>query len=92
LQLTNGTRNSQTNSSGDYTFSLLPVVHYSIAVKATGFKASITQDLAVEAGNSARNVQLQTGSESTTIEVQATTPLLQSESATVSSTVTAKAV
>src|SRR6201996_7534535 len=90
---TNQTRIVQTGGSGDYTFTLLPVGHYSISVKAAGFEASINKDLSVEAGDRARNdVHLVTGSSATTIEVQATTPLLQADSATVSSTVTAKAV
>jgi hypothetical protein len=90
---TNEKRTATSNSSGDYTFSLLPVGHYSISVKSTGFEASITKDLSVEAGDRARNdVHLVTGSESTVIEVTASTPLLQADSATVSSTVTAKSV
>ena len=90
---TNETRTSPTNGSGDYSFTLLPVGHYSVSVKATGFQESITKDLAVEAGDRARtDVHLRAGSESTTIEVTASTPLLQADSATVSSTVTAKAV
>jgi hypothetical protein len=90
---TNQTRIAQTGGSGDYTFTLLPVGHYSVSVKAAGFEASINKDLSVEAGDRARNdVHLVTGSSATTIEVQATTPLLQADSSTVSSTVTAKAV
>jgi hypothetical protein len=90
---TNEKRTGQTNGSGDYNFTLLPVGHYSISVKAGGFQASITKDLAVEAGDRARNdVQLHPGAESTVIEVTASTPLLQADSATVSSTVTARAV
>jgi Carboxypeptidase regulatory-like domain/TonB dependent receptor len=90
---TNETRVAQTGGSGDYTFTLLPVGHYSISVKAAGFEASINKDLPVEAGDRARNdVHLVTGASTTTVEVQATTPLLQADSATVSSTVTAKAV
>ncbi len=90
---TNQTRVAQTSASGDYTFTLLPVGHYSVTVKATGFQAAITNDLSVEAGDRARNdVHLQAGATSTTVEVQATTPLLQADSSTVSSTVTAKAV
>jgi hypothetical protein len=90
---TNEKRTTQSNGSGDYSFTLLPVGHYSIAVKAGGFQASITKDLSVEAGDRARNdVHLKTGSENTIIEVTASTPLLQADSATVSSTVTAKAV
>jgi hypothetical protein len=90
---TNEKRTAQSNSSGDYTFSLLPVGHYSISVKAKGFEASVTKDLDVEAGDRARNdVHLLLGAESTIIEVTAQTPLLQADSATVSSTVTARAV
>jgi hypothetical protein len=90
---TNEKRTAQSNGSGDYTFALLPVGHYSVAVKAKGFEASITKDLDVEAGDRARNdVHLLLGSESTIVEVTAQTPLLQADSATVSSTVTAKAV
>jgi len=90
---TNETRTVVTSGSGDYTVSLLPVGHYSVSVKASGFQSTITKDLAVEAGDRARNdVHLQAGSQGTTIEVTASTPLLQADSATVSSTVTAKAV
>jgi Carboxypeptidase regulatory-like domain/TonB dependent receptor-like, beta-barrel len=90
---TNEKRTGQTNGSGDFSFTLLPVGHYSLSVKAGGFQESINKDLAVEAGDRARaDIRLQTGSESTTVEVVASTPLLQADSATVSSTVTAKAV
>ncbi len=90
---TNERRAATSNSSGDYQVTLLPVGRYSITVKAPGFKTSSTPELAVEAGDRARNdVHLETGGASETITVQATTPLLQADNATVSSTVTAKAV
>src|SRR5258705_8729401 len=90
---TNDQRTATSNGSGDYNFTLLPVGHYSISVKAGGFQASITKDLSVEAGDRARNdVHLQVGTESAVVEVTAQTPLLQADSPTVSSTVTAKAV
>jgi hypothetical protein len=90
---TNDQRTVQSNGSGDYTFTLLPIGHYSISVKAGGFQESITKDLGVEAGDRARaDVHLQVGSQTAVVEVTATTPLLQADSATVSSTVTAKAV
>ena len=90
---TNEKRTVVSNSSGDYTFTLLQVGHYSINTKAKGFEESVTKDLSVEAGDRARNdVHLALGSESTVVEVTASTPLLQSDSATVSSTVTSKAV
>jgi hypothetical protein len=43
-------RVAQSNASGDYQFSQLPVGHYSLTVKLAGFKTSTTPDLAVEAG------------------------------------------
>jgi Carboxypeptidase regulatory-like domain len=52
---TNEVRTTQSSNSGDYTFSLLPVGHYSVSVKAAGFQTSITKDLSVEAGDRARN-------------------------------------
>jgi carboxypeptidase family protein/TonB-dependent receptor-like protein len=90
---TSETRVSQSNATGDYSFTLLPVGHYSITVKANGFQVAVIKDLAVEAGDRARSdAHLQLGSDSTVVEVTATTPLLQTESATVSSNVTAMAV
>jgi len=90
---TNEKRTTTSNGSGDYSFNILPVGHYSVSITATGFQAQIVRDLAVEAGDRARNdVHLLTGSASTVVEVTASTPLLQADSATVSSTVTAKAV
>jgi hypothetical protein len=77
---TNETRTGQSNSSGDYSVTRLPVGHYSLTVKASGFQASFTKDLDVEAGDRARaDVHLQLGSESTVIEVTASTPLLQAD-------------
>jgi Carboxypeptidase regulatory-like domain len=90
---TNEKRTTVSNGSGDYNFTLLPVGHYSLSVKATGFEASIIKDLSVEAGDRSRNdLHLLTGSANTVVEVTAQTPLLQADNATVSSTVTAKAV
>ncbi len=86
-------RTDTTNASGDFSFTLLPTGHYSVTVKAAGFKISTTENLAGEAGDRARaDAHMEAGSEAQTIEVQAQTPLLQADNATVSSTVTAKAV
>jgi hypothetical protein len=90
---THDQRTATANGSGDYQFTLLPVGRYSVTIKAPGFKTSTTNNLAVEAGDRARaDVQMQTGGESETVTVEATTPLLQAENATVSSTITAVAV
>jgi hypothetical protein len=80
------------NDSGDFQFTLLPVGHYSLTVKATGFKTTTTS-LAVEAGDRARaDIHLITGGATETIVVEASTPLLQADNATVSSTVTSQSV
>jgi hypothetical protein len=90
---TRAARTVTTTSSGDYEFDLLPVGSYTVTVKAPGFKTSTTSALAVEAGDRARsNVQLATGEATQTVTVEAQTPLLQADNATVSSTVTAQAV
>ena len=92
----NGTQEKRTttsSSSGDYTFSLLPVGAYTVTVNSAGFKTSSVANLAVEAGDRARaDVKLTAGAVGETVSVEATTPLLQADNATVSSTVTAQAV
>ena len=90
---TNDTRTSKTNGSGDYSFNLLKPGRYSVRVEAQGFKTSTTENLSVEAGDRARaDARLEIGASTETISVEAQTPLLQADNATVSSTVTAKAV
>ena len=90
---TNLTRTGVSNDSGDFDFTLLPVGHYSITVKISGFKTGTVSNISVEAGDRARaDVHLETGGTTETVTVEAQTPLLQADSATVSSTVTAKAV
>ncbi|WP_213804398.1 TonB-dependent receptor [Granulicella sp. dw_53] len=90
---THDQRVAVTNSSGDYQFTQLHSGHYVLSVKFSGFKTSTTSDLAVESGDRARaDVQMQTGGQTETVTVEAQTPLLQADNATVSSTVTAKAV
>ena len=90
---TNQSRVATTDVSGNYTFALLQPGHYSITVSNAGFKASTVADLGVEAGDRARSdLKLQLGNINETVNVEAQTPLLQSENATVSSTVTAQSV
>jgi hypothetical protein len=90
---THETRSGTTSSAGDYQFQLLPVGRYTVTVTAPGFKISTTSNVAIEAGDRARtDVHLALGAATETVNVEATTPLLQADSATVSSTVTAKAV
>jgi hypothetical protein len=86
-------RVAQSNASGDFQFTLLPVGHYSVTVRAKGFKTSTTNNLSVEAGDRARaDAHLELGGTTETVTVEATTPLLQADNATVSSTVTEESV
>ena len=81
-----------TSESGDFQFTLLPPGRYSVTVKDTNFK-TMTSNLAVAAGDRARaDLHLETGGVTETVTVEATTPLLQADNATVSSTVTQMAV
>jgi hypothetical protein len=90
---THETRNALSNASGNFDVTLLPVGRYSVTVKAKGFKNFVIPDLPVEAGDRApADAHLATGGDNETVTVEATTPLLQADNATVSSTVTAKAV
>ena len=90
---TNETRIGKTDSSGEYTFTLLQPGQYSVRVESSGFKSSTTSNLSVEAGDRARaDAHLVPGATTETVEVQAQTPLLQADNATVSSTVTAQQV
>ncbi|MGI4827092.1 MAG: TonB-dependent receptor domain-containing protein, partial [Janthinobacterium lividum] len=92
----NGTqekRTASTTGTGDFTFALLPVGSYTVTVNLAGFKTESHPNLAVEAGDRARSdFKLTAGSTGETVTVEAQTPLLQADNATVSSTVTAKAV
>jgi hypothetical protein len=89
---THDQRVDTTNDSGDYQFTLLPPGRYSVTVKSANFKTS-TSNLSIEAGDRARaDIHLTTGGTTETVVVEATTPLLQADNATVSSTVTSMAV
>ncbi len=81
------------DSAGNYTFTFLVPGHYSVRVEATGFKTVTIPNLAVSAGDRARaDAALPVGQASETIEVVAQTPLLQTDNATVSSTIDNTAV
>ncbi len=89
---TNEARSSHANSFGEYVFTLLPPGRYSVRVEGTGFKAFIG-NVTVSAGDRARvDAQLQVGNTGETVEVEATTPLLQTDSSTVGATITQSAV
>jgi hypothetical protein len=85
---TNESRTAPSNSVGDYVFTLLLPGKYSVRVEATGFKAFVSP-VTIVAGDRARiDARLQIGSTGETVEVQATVPLLQTDTSTITSTIT----
>ena len=89
---TNETKTAMTNAAGDYVFNLMQPGQYTIAVEASGFKKSVV-NLTVVAGDRARaNVVLQVGDVAQSVEVQAQSPALQSDSATLTTTLASQSV
>jgi hypothetical protein len=90
---THGIQTTQTTSSGDYDVPFLLPGHYSVRVELANFKTFSVADITLQVGDRARvDARLQVGDASQTIEVLAQSPLLQSETSTVSSSITEKAV
>jgi hypothetical protein len=84
---TNESRTAQSNNDGEYVFTFLLPGRYSVKVEASGFKAFVG-NVNISAGDRARvNAKLQVGGTGETVEVEAATPLLQTESSTVSATI-----
>jgi hypothetical protein len=87
------TRTTQSGSSGDFVINLLPPGTYSVRVEAPSFKTYTVPSLTLASGDRSRiDATMQTGQTSESVEVTAATPLLQTDTATLSSTVTSHAV
>ncbi|HMG99969.1 MAG TPA: carboxypeptidase-like regulatory domain-containing protein, partial [Terriglobales bacterium] len=88
---TNRTTTTTSNAAGVYSFNALPPSQYSMTVEKTGFKKKVLDNIGViaEQANSV-NVQIDIGQTSETVTVQGdATPLIDTETANVSGTVTA---
>jgi hypothetical protein len=80
------TQATTTNSQGFYQFPLLEPGSYSLTISAAGFKTATATTL-VSVGQSATfNARLEVGAQGTTVEVSGEVPLLQTESAEISTT------
>jgi hypothetical protein len=89
---THETRVVPTNESGDYTVTLLPIGRYSVKIELQGFSTQ-TANLVLAAGDRVRlDVRMQIGAVAENVLVTAESPLVQTDSATLSSLVTEKAV
>ena len=83
----------RTDDSGNYTKGQLIPDTYSVTVEATGFQKAISNDIIVRVDDSTRfDVKLQVGDVSTSVEVTAAAPLLQTDRADVATTFTAKEI
>lgn len=86
------TAEAKTNGQGVYQFLLLEPGSYTISINAAGFKG-LTATTTVSVGqDSVINAKLEVGSAGTTVEVSGETPLLQTESAEISTTFNAREI
>jgi len=66
-----------TNASGQYTIQFLPIGHYQVTVRASGFGVQTIPPFALEIDQTAKfNVQLKAGSAAETVQVSAAAPIL----------------
>ena len=77
-----------TSATGNYTISQLPAGNYEMTVTLAGFKKFVRQGLAVEVAQTLRiDAQLEVGNTTESITVTEAVPLLKTESAEQSTTV-----
>lgn len=76
------------DNSGLFRFNLIPVGEYKVEVTAQGFKTSVQNNIAVSAGRDSGlgGVKLAVGETSTTIEVSAAAPLIETTQSQVTNT------
>jgi hypothetical protein len=92
-QATNVVRSVQTNESGLYVISAIPPGTYDMKAELSGFGTVERKDILVQVGNAHRiPFTLQVGELSETIVVQAHSPLIQTESAAISTVIENRAI
>src|SRR5437879_9067943 len=90
---TGDVRTATTNETGNYVFPLLEIGEYQVTCSSSGFKSEVVRNLVVTLQQKARiDFHLQVGEQAETIEVQAASPLLRTEDATLGSVIEAKRV
>jgi hypothetical protein len=77
-------RKSVSGATGDYSIPGLPIGQYTVTADAAGFKTSMVTGLTLQVSQEARvNITLSLGTAADSIEVQATSPLLVTDSSSV---------
>src|SRR5579862_3078351 len=90
---TNVTSHTVTTSSGDYTVPYLQPGTYEVTVQAAGFKKSVTANINLVVGQTAReDVTMRPGDVTTTVEVQSNTAALDTDTPEIGQTVTQRQV
>jgi hypothetical protein len=71
---------TKTNGDGIYNLPRLPIGHYEVRVEAPGFQTALRPAFSLELNQTVRvDIELTVGSVSSTVEVTASAPLLQTE-------------
>ncbi len=90
---TNQESRVKTSQSGAFTVSNLDPVTYSVTAEAPGFRKEVVEGVKVDTASiETVNIKLQAGNVSSSIEVQASSAMVNTESGTTSSTVTQREI
>jgi hypothetical protein len=82
-----------TNTSGIYNIVFLPIGRYQVSVEANGFNTETLPAFSLEARQTVQfNIKLSVGSSSTTVDVSAAAPILNTTDPTLDSTFTANTI
>jgi hypothetical protein len=91
--LTGLTRTATTNPAGTYSFPLLPVGTYAVSAQLTGFSVAKQSDIRLQVDQVVRiDLALAVGAATETVEVQARTAAIDTETAAVAQVVTQKQI
>ncbi|MBI3472238.1 MAG: carboxypeptidase regulatory-like domain-containing protein [Candidatus Solibacter usitatus] len=86
-------RMAPTDQTGEYSIPLLPIGEYTVTVEAAGFKTGVIQGLVLQVNQEARvDVTLTVGATAETVAVEATAPLLVTDSSSVGQVIENKAI
>src|SRR6266404_7669464 len=86
-------RSTNTDSSGYYTFSSLPVGVYSVTIELQGFKRAVHESISLEVGQKARlDTLLEVGAVSESVIVATSPPLLTTQEATTGSVIESRMI
>jgi len=87
------TRKATTDSTGNWTITLLPIGTYRLKAEKSGFKSASASNIALAAGDRLRvDMTLELGSVQQSVEVAAVAPALQSDSSSLGELVGSNAV